>query len=387
VAVQIAAVGGLVSQQDPAALPALQQVVTDPARSGEVAAAAKSAIRQLERFPYPPQSDIEPRRFREELSRAASDARARVELRQRLVAALPDPSAKVRSRAAKALGELGDKRAVPALIRLLHDPVAGVRQSAIVALGALKSRRAVPALLEFIAASPDIRHDLPALFALRDIGDPRALPAVLQAMEQGPQFLPGILHRDRVIECLVTRENLPLLQETITRMEAASRGDVGGEPEAQWAAMRAALLHISGNALARVAGAGDVPALLAAFDRDPHSYALTKALVRFADPALLEPMRRHLLAGHANAAMVLAKLGAASLPVFKEALQSPQVAVRNAASFFLFNGEGSQVVRNIADGDLLQLLDTLAQHDPNGTVRLHARAAARRIRRPRSWQR
>jgi len=387
--VWLAAVGGLLSQGDPADIPALRQAMDDPENPREVVDAAKSAIKQLEQITLPPAPDLEPRRLREELARAAEDKRARVELMQRLTAALRDPSSKVRGRAAKALGELGDKRAAPALAALLRDPVSGVRQAAATALGALKSRQAAPALMRYVEASTDIRQDLPALFALRDIGDPRALPAVLRALEHGPFNLAGILRSHDVIPPLVTRENLPLLEETMVRMEEVYRKlpSPDSRTAPKWVTIKKELERIYGTSLACVADERDISALLAAFERDPHNHAPAEALARLADPVMLAPMRRHLLAGHEDAAEVLAALGIDGLQVFKEALRSPRAETRSMAAGYLFYGRGADAMRMIADEELLRLLDELGQRDPSNAIRLHARAAARRIRKPQIWER
>ncbi len=377
--VRLAAAGGLVSQQDPTAIPALQQAMEDTYNPREVMDAVKSAIRQLERIAQAPVPDVEPRLLRGELEQAAQDKRARVELMQRLIAALKDPSPKVRNHAAKALGELGDKRAVPALLPMLQDPVPGVRRAVAVALGALKSRQAVPALMQYVEASTDIFREMTAVYALRDIGDPRALPAVLHAMERGPFHIAGIYHQFDIIPALVTHETLPLLKESMARMERDYRARPprrwhGDKVSPEWDIVEVAVRHIYSAALARVAEARDVPELLAAFERDLQGPGLEAALARLADPVMLEPMRRHLLAGHLNAIGVLAALGHAGMAVLKEALHSPLAEVRNAVSLFLFNGEGAPVLQQLVDEELLQLLDELAAHDPSSMVRMYAKA-------------
>gem|GEM_PF-755454 len=386
--VRLAAVGGLLSQGDPAAIPALRQAIDDPENPREVVDAAKSAIKRLERLAHPPAPDLEPRRLREELARAAGDKHARVELMQSLITALRDPSGKVRSRTAKALGELGDRRAALPLAALLRDPVSGVRQAAATALGALKSRQAVPGLMHYVEASTDIRSDLPALVALRDIGDPQALPAVLHALEHGPFYLAGIINANDVIPALATRENLPLIAETMARMEKVYRS-LPARPDDRTAPNRVTvkneLQRIYGNSLARVADERDITVLLDAFDLDPHNPALAEALARLADPTMPAPMRRHLLAGHAGAAEVLAVLGQDGLAAFKEALRSPRADVRKIAAEYLFLGRSAEAMRKLADEELLGLLDDLA-HDPSSSIRINALAAVRRIRKPEIWE-
>jgi hypothetical protein len=63
---------------------------------------------------------------------------------------LGDPSYKVRVQAALVLGKLGDKRAVPALIKALKDQNASVRGVTCASLGRLGDPAAVPALKEVL---------------------------------------------------------------------------------------------------------------------------------------------------------------------------------------------------------------------------------------------
>ncbi|MHB9109423.1 MAG: HEAT repeat domain-containing protein [Armatimonadota bacterium] len=388
--VRVAAAGALAAQGDRAAVPALQRALDDPGNEPEVKAVMKSAISQLEKLPAPPAADQEDRKLRRDLTEAAEGKRSRVELLRRLTAALRDPSPKVRSQAVKALEELGDKRAVIPLLPLLADPVRGVQLAAVKALGTLKSPRAVPALMHYVEASPNIRDDIVALYALGEIGDPRALPAVLRAMEDGPFYLAGILGNEGVITSLVTHENLHLLKETITRMEAQYRWKpprklVGGQVRTEWDTAKVALQGIYHAALARVAEREDVPELLEAFARDPNNVDLVRAIERLAEPSMLEPMRRHLFAGHGWAAVILLELGGSGIDVLKDALRSSQPEVRIAVATAIFLEGGADVIRASGDEEILCLLDEVGERDPQTAVRMHAKAAATRIRKPQIW--
>jgi len=388
--VRVAAAGALVPQGDRAAIPALQHALEDPGNEPEMKAVMKSAVSQLEKLPAPAVVEGEDRKLRRDLTEAAEGKRSRVELLRRLIAALKDPSPKVRSQAVKALEELGDKRAVPALLPLLADPVRGVQLTTVKALGTLKSPRAVPMLMHYVEASPNIRNEIVALYALGEIGDPRALSAVLRAMEEGPFYLPGILAGEGVIPKLVTHENLHLLKEAIARIEGQYclkplQKVVGGPVRPEWDVTKVALQGIYHAALARVAEQEDVPELLAAFDRDPNNVDLVRALVRLAEPSMLQPMRRHLFAGHGWAAVILLELDGSGIDVLKDALRSPQPEVRNAVATAIFLEGGADVVRASGDEEILSLLDELGAHDPQTAVRMHAKAAATRIRRPEIW--
>jgi HEAT repeat protein/beta-lactamase regulating signal transducer with metallopeptidase domain len=107
-----------------------------------------------------------------------------------LIPTLRDADADVRQTAAQALGELGDPRAVEALMRALRtDPVAGVRQMAAWALGEIEDTRAVPALGEAVRgdASPDVREM--AAWALGEIESPNAIDPLRAALRDSS---PGV---------------------------------------------------------------------------------------------------------------------------------------------------------------------------------------------------
>lgn len=96
---------------------------------------------------------------------------------------LKSPSAKVRERAAVALGELGDPRAVPALIETLRDENADVREHAASALRELGDRQAVPALLEALKDEDAVVREHVAT-ALGKLGDKRAVQPLNQALQK-----------------------------------------------------------------------------------------------------------------------------------------------------------------------------------------------------------
>lgn len=101
-----------------------------------------------------------------------------------LIVTLNVPNDEVRAAATNALGNIGDLRAVPALIRLLQnraEPVC-IRDTAAYALGMTRSPDAVPTLLDALDdPAPSVRRC--AAEALGHCGDERVLP-VLQAILQ-----------------------------------------------------------------------------------------------------------------------------------------------------------------------------------------------------------
>ena len=99
-----------------------------------------------------------------------------------LIKALEDEEWPVREDAARALGMIGDKRAVEPLIKMLGDKNKHDRYSATIALGNIGDKRAVEPLIK--ALSDDelwVRRN--AAEALGEIGDKRAVEPLIKALE------------------------------------------------------------------------------------------------------------------------------------------------------------------------------------------------------------
>lgn len=107
---------------------------------------------------------------------------------RRLLAALEDDSSEVRQAAALALGHRPDAQATPALIHALADPDPLVASLAGNALSLLKAQ-AVPALMAALdkTANPAARREI--VRALAEIGDPRAIPALMRTLESDSALL------------------------------------------------------------------------------------------------------------------------------------------------------------------------------------------------------
>jgi len=97
-----------------------------------------------------------------------------------LLAMLAEADAGVRRCAARALGEIGDARAVEPLAgRLQHDANAGVRQGAALALSSFRDPRAVEPLAAMLGdANPNLRQD--AALALGEYRDLRAVAPLIE---------------------------------------------------------------------------------------------------------------------------------------------------------------------------------------------------------------
>lgn len=100
----------------------------------------------------------------------------------KLITLLSDTDDWVRMAAARALGELNDRRALDALVARLADDKWRVRQLAVWALSEMKDRRAVAALCNLLLSDPRAEVRRGAAEALGEISSAEALPSLKQAL-------------------------------------------------------------------------------------------------------------------------------------------------------------------------------------------------------------
>lgn len=108
-----------------------------------------------------------------------------------LLAQLDHPAAAVRSAAAEALGRIGDPSAGEAIFTrwILPDPALTVRRTLVVTLGALRHTPALPMLMTYLG-SPDPSMRGNTAWSLGSMGDPRAIPALEDALSRERQSFP-----------------------------------------------------------------------------------------------------------------------------------------------------------------------------------------------------
>jgi len=140
---------------------------------------------------------------------AAADALAvfKEEALDSLFAVLNDPLAIVRVAAIRALGKIGNTRAIPPLIGMLGDPVAEVRWSAAQALGDFGTPAISPILI--VLKNGSIPERLATLDALWKIPDERSTEAIISALDDPAEEV-----RTKASEVLKKREILDVWRRT-----------------------------------------------------------------------------------------------------------------------------------------------------------------------------
>jgi len=140
---------------------------------------------------------------------------------------LKEDDAFIRRCAVEILNTTKDPRALQALVDVLEDPDWWVQERAVDALAALGDRHAVPALLRLL------QRDTPAtpavLRALGNLGDPQVIPAVLATLTHGaPAIQKEALH---VLATLTEAPQAALVQQAIHQVVQST--DSGGKELAE----------------------------------------------------------------------------------------------------------------------------------------------------------
>jgi HEAT repeat protein len=147
-----------------------------------------------------------------------------------LIRDLADGNRLVRTRAALALGALGDARAVDALVEVLDDDDPEVRTSAALTLGEFRDPRAVDGLIEAMDhTDPKLR--LEAAEQLGNIGDPRAIRALAVAAHDTDRDVAM-----QAIEALGKTGGLEAVQALATTLTESSgpANQVGADADNAW---------------------------------------------------------------------------------------------------------------------------------------------------------
>ena len=193
-----------------------------------------------------------------------------------------DFSEKVRLVAAEALVQIGDPRGFGSLLQLLEDSKRSCI-SASAALGRLKDKRATDALILHLGNSDrDVRSS--AAKALCEIGDPKAIPALLKALKDqnilpvdDPDSLAGALARigrEEGRQYLLAELKSPDLIKRRVAIDAMRKNEIQGTLDALLPLLsdEEELVRLSAfDALGELQEPRAVPAFKKLL-KDPHSY-------------------------------------------------------------------------------------------------------------------
>jgi HEAT repeat protein len=243
-----------------------------------------------------------------------------------LIDGLADEEEELRRAAARALGRIGDHRAVePLIARLADERWDDIAAAVIEALGRIGGPRAVDALLAETGDGVPLHRQVWAIAALGGLGDPTVVPRLLDVM-------------------LVSSD------------------------QRQWAAA-----HQAATVLRQLAGPEAVDRLGAALDFAGDrwlAYEIVKVLAAIGDPAAIPVLAADLGLPERPPAFAdgltraLASFGPAAVPALRGALGSDRARVRRHAVVTL---------RRIGDPATLPLLRRVADGDPDEAVRGEAR--------------
>jgi HEAT repeat protein len=157
------------------------------------------------------------------------------ETREPLIELTQDADAEVRMYSAQTLGNMKDRRAIPALIALLGDADVNVRYHAMESLAKLRASEAADALVT-IALSREFFLSFAALDALRTIGDPSVAHRLLPLLDDDTLRTAAIgalasLGDHSVVEPLVSMLELPrmvpIVAEALATLHARYQDQFG----------------------------------------------------------------------------------------------------------------------------------------------------------------
>ena len=264
---------------------------------------------------------------------------------------LKDPYSEARKKSAETLGKMGQvaKDSVPSLIEALWDKDVGVRRTAIIALGEIGDPRAIPELVRELDsyALPYVAEEALAKFG------PDSIPAIIQLLNQKAE-LDGHAHAISVLGMVGDAQIVPtlityLLQHPRRDARSAAAGALAAirDPEAIPALIYAVTHDVefvrmmAGPCLAQF-GKEAVPALVETLETTSpfgNPYVM-EALGKIGDPQAVPALEKKLL--HSNqyvrmwAARALGEIGdRQSVTALVQALVDNSLNVRREAVYAL----------------------------------------------------
>lgn len=207
----------------PAAIPALLQHLAGKLPGDPTTAVQLLAKAGDRRATAALTAELERRRVAQPIVLAALGATGDPDALIPVLGALASKDPEIRLAAMNAMRPLlgDDGRASDVLIERLADPELEVRVLAAEYLGLVRARQATSALIKLteVGTPPRLRHA--AIDALGEIGDPRALPALLRLLQDGPAAL-----RSAAATAVAYLGDVTAI-EPLTKLIATSKGSAG----------------------------------------------------------------------------------------------------------------------------------------------------------------
>ncbi len=285
----------------------------------------------------------------------------------------------------RSLGTLGDASVSPAIVKILEasqPPSERVKVTALIALGQLNATSAVPVLIKMPMATPETKFY--ALQLLGQLGDPAALPTLLQALNHDSEEIRfiavealGKIGEPSATPALVRMLRDPSLNVRLFAIEALGRlgRDKNRDPQNNQVVVSALIQALqeklefdrsyAAKALGEIGNPAAVPALIKALQDESSS------VVYYAAQALVH-LHRGLHPSQdldRSEAIVHALIARVKAPQSSDALTSDALAKSYAAEALGKLGNASAIPV------LIQVLDTIGSESADATLMASAAKA------------
>jgi HEAT repeat protein len=196
--------------------------------------------------------------------------------------ALTDQSSAVRLTAVESLEKIGDPKSVPALLRALHDEYAPVTLGAIRVIGILGDDSAVPALLDLLGkGGKDVRASICLYLGRLRLEQPAAVGDALLPLidDPDPRIRSGAIGS---LGAIREKRAVPRLLQVIEQSPDSKSPDPWLQP--RWVAL---------VALGKIGDPAAIPFLVKLLDRPDSAEWAVEALIKIGDPSAAKYLVAH----------------------------------------------------------------------------------------------
>lgn len=221
----------------------------------------------------------------------------------------------IRVDALVAAGRLGDSRVIDQVLPLVENPEVEMREAATFTLGRTGDKRAMPALVKLVTSDAQASVRTLACFGFAQIDDPRVGPAAIAVLTDARKQDATRAACAYALGARGLKSGLPALTAALAdnrgeaqRLAAWALGQIG-DPRSLGPLVRAYFARAGRSAdelvwaIARVSGAGTAPSPLGPFSdypMDKSKYDHMAAVAQFPGPVATPPMPGKLVTEHAD---------------------------------------------------------------------------------------